>query len=604
MSPLLLKRWSIKTKSLTLFGGYAVALCLVYVAFTIYLLRRETAAVHERLQQTARMLSTEVDAHLQAGQQHLLTVARLPGLVYGLRTFGEAKGTGPIAPWTTLHYLFFKSAVFTGGVFLVDPTGVVLWTEPPGRTALGTDLRQSSLNAAILGAATGNVSGALGPDRMFDRPHVTVSARIETPPRERAGTLVGIIDLTAPQFAARVQAISTAFGRFAVVVDQDGSVLAGTGGFRLLQPMPALDKDGDAPLLASASLTRAPWRVVAGQPQATALADIYQLQRLLLSLGVGLTLVVLAVGIPFVRGFLWSIESLTHSAETMARGNLAEPVRVGLRQDELATLANTFERMRGEVLRSRRALEQRLEEREELIRLKEEFLANVSHELRTPLNVIIGYTDTLLDQRLAPEHATVLQSIRAQSEHLYVLLRDLMTLSGLSTGRIALEVGSVNVAEVLERLKPLIDELRQGTDVAVAWDCPESLPTIKTDALRLEQVLANLVTNAFKFTPHGTIIIRARHNVAQESVVFEVVDTGIGIPADEMPHIFDEFRQVDGSMHRRYGGIGLGLALVRKLTGLLQGDVAVASRIDEGSTFSVIIPTHLTPAIAPTAAHK
>ncbi len=129
----------------------------------------------------------------------------------------------------------------------------------------------------------------------------------------------------------------------------------------------------------------------------------------------------------------------------------------------------------------------------------------------------------------------------------------------------------------------------------MVWDCLAPPLTIETDALRLEQVLTNLITNAFKFTSRGTITIRARSDAARERVVFVVADTGIGIPEHELLHIFDEFRQVDGSMSRAYGGMGLGLALVRKLTSLLQGEITVASQVGQGSVFTVTLPLRSAP---------
>ena len=587
-------RWSIKTKSLVLFAGYTAALCAVWVGFTISLLQRETAAAHDRLRQTADMLASELDAYVQAGRQRLDMVARLPGLGHGLPTLGAAKGEGPIPPWTTLHYLFFKSPVFTGGVFLVDQSGTVLWTEPPGQPWAGRDLSGEPAVERLFAAGTESVTRGFASSVLLDRPHVILAAAIETPDGARAGTLCGIVDLTAPAFAGIAGALSTAQGRFAAVLDQNGAVLAGSSGVERLRPLATGESSdassGEKPLLAAAPLTSAPWRVVAGQSRATALAEIRRLQRLLFGLGAALTMLVLAVGAPFVRRFVGSIVSLTRAAELIAGGDLTQPVAVGRRDDEVATLAKMFERMREEVARSRTSLEQRLEEREELIRLKEEFLANVSHELRTPLNVIIGYTDVLLDRPLPEQEVDLLVRIRAQSEHLFTLLRDLMTLAGLNTGKLSLEVRAVTVPEIMEWLSPMVGELQRGKSVDVVWECPPTLPVLRTDPVRLEQVLSNLVTNAFKFTTRGRITIRAWHDAADERVIFEVADTGIGIPAEEIPHIFDEFRQVDGSMSRRYGGVGLGLALVKKLTALLQGQVAVASRPYHGSTFSVAIP--------------
>lgn len=180
-------RWSIKTKSLLLFAGYVLAIIAVYLAFTVYLLRRETTAAHGRLQQTASILAAELESLMQVGRQRLADVASLPGLVYGLQTIGEGKGEGHIAPWTTLHYLFFESSLFTGGVFLVDRTGTVLWTEPPGLPWVGRNLADDPFVAAALAGGGQQVSHGLAPDEILDRPHVIVAAAIETPESVSAG---------------------------------------------------------------------------------------------------------------------------------------------------------------------------------------------------------------------------------------------------------------------------------------------------------------------------------------------------------------------------------------------------------------------------------
>jgi signal transduction histidine kinase len=404
------------------------------------------------------------------------------------------------------------------------------------------------------------------------------------------GILGGVIDLTAPGFTQILKGTAFAQDRFIEVVDQNGLVLTGTVPARLLRPASPFSPGAEVQVLATAALTQAPWRVVSGQSRATALAEVGQLQHLLLWLGVGVLLIAVATGAPFINGLVRPVEKLTAYAEVMARGDLSQPVVVGERYDEIVTLARAFERMRGELQRSRLALEQRLEEREELIRLKEEFLANFSHELRTPLNVIIGYTDILLDDEIGADARTILTRIRLQSEHLFHLLSDLRTLSNMNTGEVALRISPVTVPDLWARLSPLVDRLRQGKEIEVVWDCPGQLPTVETDALHLEQVLTNLITNAFKFTHRGKITIRARHDTARERIVFEVTDSGIGIPGHELPHIFDEFRQVDGSMSRPYGGMGLGLALVRKLATLLQGEVTVASQVGQGSVFTVTLP--------------
>ena len=190
---------------------------------------------------------------------------------------------------------------------------------------------------------------------------------------------------------------------------------------------------------------------------------------------------------------------------------------VGRRRDELSTLAYAFDQMRLELERSRAALEQRLEEREELIRLKEEFLAGISHELRTPLNAIIGYTDMLAEEPVSAEGREYLSTVRAQAEHLYRMLADLLTLSSLNTGALPVEVSPVRVPALLARLQPHADQLRAGSPVDVTWDCPGGLPTIETDPLRLEQILTHLLANALKFTPHGKVVMRVIEHPAREA---------------------------------------------------------------------------------------
>lgn len=591
--------WKIKAKSVALVGGYALTLCAVYGAFTMYLLRREATVAQGQFQQTGRIVAAEFDAYIESGRSRLATVAELPGMTYGLRTIQETKGRGRIAPWTTLHYLFFKSRVFTGGAFLLDRTGTVLWTEPPGLPWLGQNLADYAPFAAVFQTRHGLISGALPADLILDRPHAVVADPVENVSGEIEGVLGGVIDLTAPQVTDMLKEVSTADGRFVEVIDQNGMVVASTTPTRLFQPAEVFAQNAHTPIVASVDLADAPWRVMTGQPRAMALAQVAQFQRLLMALGVSLLLAALAVGIPFVGGLVRSIEKLTESAKVMARGDLSQRVDIGTRYDETATLAETFEQMRVELNRTRNALEQRLEEREDLIRLKEHFLANISHELRTPLNAIVGYTEILSEEALSAEGREFVATIRTQSEHLAQLLTDLLTLSTANVGRLTLQVSPVRLPNLVARLSPLVERLHEGKEVDVIWDCPASVPPIETDPLRLEQVLTNLLTNAFKFTAKGTVAICARHAVEQGRVIFEIMDTGIGISASEIPHIFDEFRQVDGSYSRSYSGVGLGLALAKKLTLLLQGEITVASQVGHGSTFTVSIPLRMAPVPAP-----
>jgi hypothetical protein len=143
------------------------------------------------------MIAAELDAYIESGRQRLVTIAQLPGMVYGLRTIQEAKGEGYIPPWTTLHYLFFHSPVFTGGVFLLDRAGKVLWTEPAGLPWNGQNLADYPPIAEMYQQGQELISSGFGADRLLNSPHVVVGVPIKNPDGEIDGILGGVIDLTA-----------------------------------------------------------------------------------------------------------------------------------------------------------------------------------------------------------------------------------------------------------------------------------------------------------------------------------------------------------------------------------------------------------------------
>ena len=340
------RHWSIRAKGVLVAIGYLLALSGVYSTFTIYLYRREAEQAYDRFEQTARIVAGDLDAYVANGEQRLRTVTRLPGLAYGLQTIQEARPNAYIPPWTTLHYLFFKSPVFTGGVFLLDRAGKVLWTEPPGLPWHGETLTDIEPVAAMYETRRGIVSAVLAEDRLLARPHVIIGVPVENETGEMQGVLAGIVDLTATEFRGVLAAVSTTAGRFVEVLDQRGVVLAGTDPSRLFRRSDRYGSDGEEPMLASLSLSRAPWRVVAGQPRSLGLAAVRRLQRALWGIGGALLIVAAAIATPILNGFVRSIKQLTQAAETVARGDLTQPVTVGERSDEIGTLARSFELMR------------------------------------------------------------------------------------------------------------------------------------------------------------------------------------------------------------------------------------------------------------------
>jgi PAS domain S-box-containing protein len=227
----------------------------------------------------------------------------------------------------------------------------------------------------------------------------------------------------------------------------------------------------------------------------------------------------------------------------------------------------------------------------ELDRLKSEFLATMSHELRTPLNSIIGFLGIALQGIPGPlndEQRKQLSMAHGSAKHLLGLINDILDLSRIESGRVDTQFNFFKietvVSEVIHNLEPLASEkgLRLSTEIA------RDLPAVETDRKKIYQVLLNLVNNAVKFTHRGEIKIECK--VQNHQLEIQVSDTGIGIKRENMDHLFEAFRQLDGSLTRRYQGTGLGLYLCKKLTNLLGGQVRAESEFGKGSRFTVILP--------------
>jgi len=222
---------------------------------------------------------------------------------------------------------------------------------------------------------------------------------------------------------------------------------------------------------------------------------------------------------------------------------------------------------------------------------KVEFLATISHELRTPLTAIMGYTALLEDGisgPLTPMQDEHIGHVRDSADHLLELIDDILTFSKLEAGRVKPNAENVIVADALEEAARLVAPLAEQRGLELTVERPQELMIIETDAVKLRQILVNLLNNAVKFTERGSVKLRAWNDV--HDVVFEVRDTGIGMSDEDVEHIFEAFTQVDQRLTRKVGGLGLGLGVAQRLSALLGGEISVASRKGRGSTFYVRIP--------------
>ena len=224
-------------------------------------------------------------------------------------------------------------------------------------------------------------------------------------------------------------------------------------------------------------------------------------------------------------------------------------------------------------------------------RLKSDLLATMSHELRTPINLIMGYTELLLQQnfgRLAPEQEEPLQRIDKSARSLRELITAMLDVCRMEAAQVATDLRPVHLADLMDEVESEVRELHEKPEVRYLRRVPTVLPPVYSDRTKLKVVLKNLLSNAAKFTDKGRITVDAY--LRNDGVLITISDTGIGIEEDVLPEIFDMFRQGDSSMTRRYGGMGLGLYVVRRLLELIHGTIEVESKVGQGSIFRVWVP--------------
>jgi PAS domain S-box-containing protein len=223
-------------------------------------------------------------------------------------------------------------------------------------------------------------------------------------------------------------------------------------------------------------------------------------------------------------------------------------------------------------------------------RAKSEFLANMSHELRTPLNGVIGMAELLEDSGLPEEAAAMVATIRDSADLLLSIVNDVLDLAKVESGQLQLENLPFDLAEVAARVRGMhgVAAARKGLRLEVEL-IPAVPPARMGDAQRLLQILHNLVGNALKFTESGHVLLKMEAQ-ARGRLRITVADTGIGMTPEEMARVFEEFTQADGTITRRFGGTGLGLPIVRRLVGLMQGEVRLESVKGQGTTIIVDLP--------------
>jgi signal transduction histidine kinase/DNA-binding response OmpR family regulator len=246
--------------------------------------------------------------------------------------------------------------------------------------------------------------------------------------------------------------------------------------------------------------------------------------------------------------------------------------------------------------RSYELAQEAINEMRELDRLKSQFLANMSHELRTPLNSIIGFSRVIIkgiDGPVTDLQEQDLSAIYNSGQHLLRLINDILDLSKIDAGKMELAFDDVNISELLQSVIPTVKGLIKDKQISLIQNIDPDIPIVRADAMRLRQVMINLLSNAAKFTDEGSITVSAAIEVGpnrQQEVVIKVSDTGAGIALADRSKLFQPFSQVDASPTRKTGGTGLGLSISRRLVELHGGRIDVTSELGQGSTFYFTLP--------------
>ena len=290
-------------------------------------------------------------------------------------------------------------------------------------------------------------------------------------------------------------------------------------------------------------------------------------------------------------------EDLAGLVEQRTRELSASNERLALQLEELSRAEREARENAAALEKAYRELEQAHATAQAATRAKSEFLANMSHEIRTPMTAILGYADLLRDPKVEPASALeYLQIIRKNGDHLLTIVDDILDLSKIEAGRMTVEHVACSPCAVITEVASLMRVRAKEKDLAFEIQYETPVPdTIRSDPTRLRQILLNLVGNAIKFTQQGSVRIAVRFErppAPRESrLVFEVIDTGIGMRPEDQARLFHAFQQADGSTTRQFGGTGLGIAISKRLAAMLGGDISVESEHGRGSRFLLSLET-------------